>query len=110
MKRRAVAAALRLGVRAPLRSRLVLALLPLLAAAAVALPLHLHSAGGEGGEGALGMALSWPLGATMAVLSAATLWAGSAAVAGEIERRRFVSDAVSPAGRAPSDPPFRTMS
>ena len=98
MKRRAVAAAFRLGVRAPLRSRLVLALLPLLAAAVVALPLHLHSAGGEGGEGALGMALSWPLGATMAVLSAATLWAGSAAVAGEIERRRFVSDAVSPAG------------
>ena len=100
MKRRAVAAAFRLGVRAPLRSRLVLALLPLLAAAAVALPLHLHSAGGEGEEGALGMALSWPLGATMAVLSAATLWAGSAAVAGEIERRRFVSDAVSPAGAA----------
>ena len=98
MKLRAVGAAFRLGVRAPLRSRLVLALLPLLAAAAVALPLHLHSAGGEGEEGALRMALSWPLGAAFAVLAAATLWAGSAAVAGEIERKRFVSDAVSPAG------------
>lgn len=99
MKARAVAAAFRLGVRAPLRSRLVLALMPLLAVSVVVLPLKLVSDGTE--SGALRMAVSWPLWAALSVLSAATLWAGSAAVAGEIERKRFVSDAVSPAGVFP---------
>lgn len=95
MSVRAVAAAFRLGIRAPLRSRLVVALLPLLAAAAVALPLQLDSDGT--GAGMLRMALSWPAGAVAAVLAVATLWAGSAAFATEIERKRHVSDAVSPA-------------
>lgn len=95
MKLRPIVASFRIGIRVPLRSRLVLALLPLLAAAAVLLPLHLDGDGTL--EGALRMAVSWPLGAVFFILSASTLWAGSSALATEIERRNFVSDAVSPA-------------
>ena len=96
MKARTVAFSFLLGVRTAVRSRLVAALVPPLAAAAVALPLWLETDGTE--QGALRMAVSWPLSAAFAILAAATLCSGSAAFASEIERRRFVSEAVSPAG------------
>ncbi|MBQ7667329.1 MAG: hypothetical protein IJS46_04965, partial [Kiritimatiellae bacterium] len=95
MKVRTIVSSFRFGVRAAARSRLVLALLPLLAAATVALPLRLDADGTE--AGALRMAVSWPLGAAFAILCVATLWTGGASIASEIERRRFSCDAVSPA-------------
>ena len=95
VKVRTIVSSFRFGVRAAARSRLVLALLPLLAAATVALPLRLDADGTE--AGALRMAVSWPLGAAFAILCVATLWTGGASIASELERRRFSCDAVSPA-------------
>ncbi|MGI5869538.1 MAG: hypothetical protein ACOX9C_08875 [Kiritimatiellia bacterium] len=88
---RRVAALVLLGIRAPLRSRLALGLLA---------PLAVVFAGirGDGTvQGEVRMLLTWTLGAATAVLGAATLWAGCAAVASDIEAGRHASTAVSPA-------------
>ena len=66
---RRVAAHFVLGLRAPWRSRLVAALLVLLAATVLVLPAHLHSDGTPAGE--LRMLLTGTLGPAMAVLAAA---------------------------------------
>ena len=92
---RRVAAHFVLGVRAPWRSRLVAALLVLLAATVLVLPAHLHSDGTPAGE--LRMLLAWTLGPAMAILAAASLWAGCAAISPEVWDRRYASAAVTPA-------------
>ena len=92
---RRVAAHFLLGIRAPWRSRLVAALLVLLAATVLVLPAHLHSDGTPAGE--LRMLLTWTLGPAMAILAAASLWAGCAAISPEVWDRRYASAAVTPA-------------
>lgn len=92
---RRVAAHFALGLRAPWRSRLVAALLVLLAATVLVLPAHLHSDGTPAGE--LRMLLTWTLGPAMALLAAASLWAGCAAISPEVWDRRYASAAVTPA-------------
>lgn len=92
---RRVAAHFVLGLRAPWRSRLVAALLVLLAATVLVLPAHLHSDGTPAGE--LRMLLTWTLGPAMAILAAASLWAGCAAISPEVWDRRYASAAVTPA-------------
>lgn len=88
---RRVAAIALLGIRAPLRSRLVLGLLGLLA-------VILAGIRGDGTEqGEMRMLLTWTLGVAAGVLGAATLWAGCAAVAADIEAGRHAPTAVSPA-------------
>ena len=88
MKR--VASVCLLGLRAALRSRLVVALLILLALVATAIK-------GDGTPtGELRMQLTWTLGIAFAVLGAASLWIGCSAVAGDIETGRHVGTAVSP--------------
>ena len=93
--RRRVAASFLLGLRAPLRSRLVAALLLLVAAAVVVLPAQLRTDGTDAGT--LRMLLTWTLGPVVALLGAASLWAGCAAVSTEIEDKRFVGAATTPA-------------
>ena len=92
---RRVAAHFVLGLRAPWRSRLVAALLVLLAATVLVLPAHLHSDGTPAGE--LRMLLTWTLGPAMAILAVASLWAGCAAISPEVWDKRYVSAAVTPA-------------
>jgi hypothetical protein len=92
---RRVAAHFVLGLRAPWRSRLVAALLVLLAATVLVLPAHLHSDGTPAGE--LRMLLTWTLGPAMAILAAASLWAGCAAISPEVWDKRYASAAVTPA-------------
>ena len=92
---RRVAAHFVLGLRAPWRSRLVAALLVLLAATVLVLPAPLHSDGTPAGE--LRMLLTWTLGPAMAILAAASLWAGCAAISPEVWDRRYASAAVTPA-------------
>ena len=92
---RRVAAHFVLGLRAPWRSRLVAALLAVLAAVVLVLPAHLHSDGTPAGE--LRMLLTWTLGPAMAVLAAASLWAGCAAISPEVWDKRYASAAVTPA-------------
>lgn len=92
---RRVAAHFVLGLRAPWRSRLVAALLVLLAATVLILPAHLHSDGTPAGE--LRMLLTWTLGPAMAILAAASLWAGCAAISPEVWDKRYASAAVTPA-------------
>ena len=92
---RRVAAHFVIGLRAPWRSRLVAALLVLLAATVLVLPAHLHSDGTPAGE--LRMLLTWTLGPAMAVLAAASLWAGCAAISPEVWDKRYASAAVTPA-------------
>ena len=88
---RRVAAIIVLGIRAPLRSRLAWGLLALLA-------VLLAGVRGDGtAAGEVRMLLTWSLGAAAAVLGAATLWAGCAAVAGDVEAGRHAAAAVSPA-------------
>jgi hypothetical protein len=88
---RRVAAIALLGIRAPLRSRLVLGLLALLA-------VILAGIRGDGtAQGEMRMLLTWTLGVATGVLGAATLWAGCAAVASDIEAGRHAPTAVSPA-------------
>ena len=88
---RRVAAIALLGIRAPLRSRLVLGLLALLA-------VILAGIRGDGtAQGEMRMLLTWTLGVAAGVLGAATLWAGCAAVASDIEAGRHAPTAVSPA-------------
>lgn len=92
---RPVFACAALGLRAPLRSRFVFALLALLGAAVLLLPVQLKGDGTD--AGALRMLLTWTLGTAVALLSVATLWAGCAAVSADIEGKRHVQAAVSPA-------------
>ena len=92
---RPVLAGAALGLRAPLRSRFVFALLALLGAAVLLLPVQLKGDGTD--AGALRMLLTWTLGTAVALLSVATLWAGCAAVSADIEGKRHVQAAVSPA-------------
>lgn len=97
MSLRPVAAGFVLGLRAPLRSRLVAALLALLAAAVVVLPAQLQSDGTDAGT--LRMTLTWTLGTAFVLLCAVSLWSGCAAFSCELADRRFVGAAVSPASR-----------
>lgn len=97
MTLRPVAAGFVLGLRAPLRSRLVAALLVLLAAAVFVLPAQLQSDGTD--ASALRMTLTWTLGTAFALLCAVSLWSGCAAFSCELADRRFTGAAVSPASR-----------
>ncbi len=92
---RRVAALCILGIRAPFRSRLVAALLVLLAAVVILLPLGIKGDGTPAGD--LRMLLTWTLGIAFGILCAATIWAGCATVSSDIEEGRHVLTAVSPA-------------
>lgn len=94
---RSVLASFVLGLRAPFRSRLVAAMLVLLGATILLLPTHLQSDGTS--EGMLRMVLSWTLGPVSVLLGASTLWAACSSISGEIDGKRFLGTAVSPAGR-----------
>ncbi len=84
-------------LRAAFRSRFVLGLAALLAVVLVVLP---RAVGGDGSpEGARRLALTWTLGLSAIVLSAATLWAGCGAIAGEMEERTWSALCVTPAAR-----------
>lgn len=92
---RPVLAGAALGLRAPLRSRFVFALLALLGAAVLLLPVQLKGDGTDAGE--LRMLLTWTLGTAVVLLSLSTLWAGCAAVSGDVEGKRHAGAAVSSA-------------
>lgn len=92
---RRVAALCVLGIRAPFRSRLVAALLVLLALVVVLLPIGVKGDGTPAGD--IRMLLTWTLGISFGILAAATLWAGCATVSSDIEDGRHVMTAVSPA-------------
>lgn len=92
---RPVLAGAALGLRAPLRSKFVFAMLALLGAAVLLLPLQLKGDGTP--AGLQRMLLAWTLGTAVALLSVATLWAGCAAVSGDVEGRRHAGAAVSSA-------------
>lgn len=92
---RPVLAGFALGLRAPLRSKFVFALLALLGAAVLLLPIQLKGDGTD--AGALRMLLTWTLGVAVALLSVSTLWAGCAAVSGDVEGKRHAGAAVSSA-------------
>lgn len=92
---RPVLAGAALGLRAPLRSRFVFALLALLGAAVLLLPVQLRGDGTPAGT--LRMLLTWTLGTAVALLSLSTLWAGCAAISGDIEGKRHAGAAVSSA-------------
>ena len=92
---RPVLAGAALGLRAPLRSKFVFALLALLGAAVLLLPIQLKGDGTDAGT--LRMVLTWTLGTALALLSLATLWAGCAALSGDIEGKRHAGAAVSSA-------------
>jgi hypothetical protein len=76
-----------IAIRAAVRSRLVVVLLGLLLLAVVGLPLTIKGDGTLAGRAQI--LLSYTLGAVTAILSIATLWAGCAAVSGEIQERQI---------------------
>ncbi len=79
-----------LGLRSALRSKLVLALLILLAVVATSIK-------GDGTPaGELRMQLTWTLALAFAVLGAASLWIGCSAVAGDVETGCHIGTAVTP--------------
>ena len=81
-------------LRAAFRSRLAVSLLVMLALILVVLP---YAVGGNGTfEEARRLALTWTLGLSAIVLSAATLWAGCGAISGEREERTWPSVEVTP--------------
>lgn len=82
-------------VRAAFRSRLVVSLCVLLALVLSVLPC---AVGGSGTfEEARRLALTWSLGLSAIILSAATLWSGCSAISGEREERTWASVSVTPA-------------
>lgn len=93
MIRRVMAVCL-LGIRAPLRSRLVVGLLVLLAAVLILLPIGIKSDGTAAGD--VRMLLTWMLGIAFCILCASTIWSGCATVSTDIEEGRHVLTAVSP--------------
>lgn len=92
-------ASYRFGLRAPARSKLALTLFAMVAAVVILLPSRLHSDGTTAGD--LRMILTWTLGTAGFLLGAATLWAGCASFSTEIEDKRYVAAALSPARRFP---------
>lgn len=90
-----IQAGILLGIRAPLRSRLVAALLFLLVVTVIVLPQNLVTDGTD--AGLLRMLLTWTLGSAVTLLSIATLWAGCAGISGDIEDKRYILTATSPA-------------
>ena len=92
---RRVSAVFRLGFRAPFRSRFVWALLALLALVAAVLPASLKGDGTTAGD--IRMILTWTFGPAFAILAAATMWSGCAAISTDIEEGRHSGAAVTPA-------------
>jgi len=92
---RRVAALMVLGVRAPLRSRLVAALLVLLAGVVLLLPIAIKGDGTTAGD--VRMLLTWTFGIAFGILCLSTIWSGCATVSSDIEQGRHVLTAVSPA-------------
>ena len=90
-----IASLCRLGFRAPFSSRFVWALLPALALIVLLLPAGLKNDGTKAGE--IRMILTWTFGPAFAVLAAATMWTGCAALSSDIEEGRHTGTAVSPA-------------
>lgn len=76
-----------LAVRNAVRSRVVWLLLAMLGAALVGLPLTIRGDGTVAGQ--VQILLGYTLGFAQAMLALATLWAGCAAVSGEIEGRQM---------------------
>lgn len=93
MIRRVMAICL-LGIRAPLRSRLVVGLLVLLAAVLILLPIGIKSDGTAAGD--VRMLLTWMLGIAFCILCASTMWSGCATLSTDIEEGRHVLTTVSP--------------
>jgi len=87
-----------LAVRAAIRSRVVLTLLALLLLAILALPATIKSDGTLAGY--VQLLLVYTLGAVFALLSLASVWAGCAAVAAEIESRQIQLIMTKPVHRA----------
>ena len=91
---RRVAVVCLLGIRAPLRSRLVAGLLILLAAVLILLPIGIKSDGTVAGD--VRMLLTWMLGIAFGILCVSTMWAGCATISTDIEAGRHVLTAVAP--------------
>ncbi len=85
------------SLRAALRSRLVAALLALLALVVLVLPRTVRGDGTH--EGDLRMLLTWTLGCAVLLLATATLWAGCQALAGEARDGTLGGLAVTPVRR-----------
>lgn len=86
-----------IAIRAAVRSRLVVVLLCLLLLAVVGLPLTIKGDGTLAGR--VQILLSYTLGAVTVILSIATLWAGCAAVSGEIQERQIELVVTKPVSR-----------
>lgn len=92
---RALGATALLSVRAAVRSRVVAALIVLLAAGVIGIP---HLVAGDGSPGSeLQVRLRYTLAFAVGILGLATLWASCAAFGAEIDSRRFELTAVKPA-------------
>lgn len=92
-------ASFKFGLRAPVRSKLAFALFAMTAAVVFLLPSRLLSDGTAAGS--VRMILTWTLGTACFLLGAATLWSGCASFSAEIEDKRHVPAALSPARRFP---------
>lgn len=95
---RRVAGVAALALRASLRTRVVAALLALLAACVTLLPSVIKGDGTPAGE--LHILLTYTLGFSFGVLCLATLWAACALFAAEIDSRRMQVSAVKPVSAA----------
>ncbi|MCS6772390.1 MAG: ABC transporter permease [Kiritimatiellae bacterium] len=81
-------------VRSAVRSKMVVCLLALMAAAVVGLPLTLKGDGTA--EGQLRIVLNYSLGAAFGLLALSSLWAGALSISEEIEQKQIHLVAVKP--------------
>jgi len=86
-----------LSIRNAVRSKIVISLLVLLLASVVLLPLTIKGDGTLAGF--IQILLSYTLGLASFILALTTLWAGSAAVASEINDKTIQMAAVKPVSR-----------
>ncbi len=84
----------RISLQEAMRSKVVLVLLLLLMAAVIGLPLTIKGDGTI--QGQVQLMLSYSLTAVRIILALATLWAGCAAVSGEIEKKTIFLTATKP--------------
>ena len=95
---RKILASAGIAIRSAIRSRVVLVLLALLLIAIVALPLTIKGDGTL--TGAVQVLLRYTLGAVNIILSIATLWAGCAAIATEVQEHQVQLLITKPVTRA----------
>lgn len=91
---RRVIAIARITIRNAVRSKMVVSLLALLAAAVIGLPLTLKGDGTA--EGQLRIVLGYSLGAAFGLLALTSLWAGALAVSEDVEGKQIQTVATKP--------------